>query len=243
MAIEEKRGCGYRKVGGLYLRGSGDGVPCDRLPLPLTVCPCCSAGIKQTRGWTWIDVPLFVGKAHENCIDDNPCVLCTNTEIIGRAGLLWIGTQFYKTTGEFMSESARLGISRRITAVPKGFEIGKTWVLLAHPKACSCERCHGAGIIVEESIPAISMGPDASIATKHEPCSDCKASGRAAGVFRVFRPNAIEKIVTETQSKDEAEMKKLTDRGITPVIVPDDDPDHQGTVYDKDEEPEPDASV
>jgi hypothetical protein len=30
----------------------------------------------------------------------------------------------------------------------------------------------------------------------------------------------------------------LTEKGITPVFVPDDDPDHQGTVYDKEEEEE-----
>lgn len=30
MACEPKRGCGYRKVGGIYLVGGGIGVPCDR---------------------------------------------------------------------------------------------------------------------------------------------------------------------------------------------------------------------
>lgn len=56
MAIEARRGCGYRKVGGIYLVGGGIGVPCDRLPYPLTVCPCCSQGVKQGRGWTWVTV-------------------------------------------------------------------------------------------------------------------------------------------------------------------------------------------
>ena len=64
MAIEQKRGCGYRKVGGLYMVGGGIGVPCDRLPYELTVCPCCSQGVKQSRGWTWIDVAKFFQGMH-----------------------------------------------------------------------------------------------------------------------------------------------------------------------------------
>ncbi|MEI6227005.1 MAG: hypothetical protein WCS72_19880 [Deltaproteobacteria bacterium] len=46
---------------------------------------------------------------------------------------------------------------------------------------------------------------------------------------------AIEKIVTETESKDEAAMEELKGRGITPFVVPDDDKDHQGSVYDSEE--------
>lgn len=34
MASETKRGCGYRKVGGMYLVGDYIRVPCDRLPFP-----------------------------------------------------------------------------------------------------------------------------------------------------------------------------------------------------------------
>ena len=32
--------------------------------------------------------------------------------------------------------------------------------------------------------------------------------------------------MTESQAKDAEEMAKLAERGITPVVVPDDDPDH-----------------
>lgn len=34
------------------------------------------------------------------------------------------------------------------------------------------------------------------------------------------------------------ELQDCADGGITPVFVPDDDPDHKGTVYDKEEEEE-----
>lgn len=59
------------------------------------------------------------------------------------------------------------------------------------------------------------------------------------GIFRVFKPERIEKIITESQSKDAAVMEELIAKHITPVVVPDNDPDHQGTVYDDPEnEPE-----
>ena len=54
MAVEARRGCGYRKVGGLYLMGGTGGMPCCKMPIPLHVCPTCHGGIKQTRGWSWI---------------------------------------------------------------------------------------------------------------------------------------------------------------------------------------------
>ena len=214
MAVEARRGCGFRKVGGLYLMGTGSGFPCDRLPIPLIVCPCCSAGFKQTRGWTWIDVNALVGGIHKNCGDEFPCPLCMATPEMGKAGMLWIGEKFYPSPADFVREADELGISRRIAAIPRNFKIGETWVLLAHPKTLSCPKCGGAGLFQKER------------------CEDCKATGKIAGIFRVFRPHAIEKIITETQSKDAELMEDLRKRGLTPVIVPDDDPDHQGTVYD-----------
>lgn len=39
MAVETKRGCGYRKIGGLYLVAGNLSEPCDRLPWPLHVYP------------------------------------------------------------------------------------------------------------------------------------------------------------------------------------------------------------
>ena len=56
---EAKRGCGYRKAGpdgtGLYLMGEITWSVCERLPFPLTVCPCCGAGVKHTRAFRWIE--------------------------------------------------------------------------------------------------------------------------------------------------------------------------------------------
>jgi hypothetical protein len=78
MAIEPKRGCGYRKVGGLYLVVMGAGRHCGKMPIRAEVCPTCNGGIKPTRGWTWIDpAPLFADRPCDradcgSCPSDGP---------------------------------------------------------------------------------------------------------------------------------------------------------------------------
>jgi hypothetical protein len=131
MAVEEKRGCGYRKVGGLYLICFGAGRHCGKMPVKCEVCPTCNAGIKPTRGWTWIDpVPHFA----ERACDSGNCRACPlgsdNLTDLGPVGLIWIGEQFYPTPQAFVAEAGRMGISRRIPAIPKGF----SW---ARPGCCS----------------------------------------------------------------------------------------------------------
>lgn len=211
MAVEPKRGCGFRKVGGLYLVCDGAGWPCGRLPLPLTVCPTCGAGIKQSRGWTWVDPgELFdaaAGCEWPEAVDTSSgwrgcgnCPLADPRQTMGeRAGLLWIGEKFYASPLEFEVEAGKLGISRRIAAVPHEFELGKTWVLLAHPKAITSQQT------ILEGRGAAEPGP---------------------GVFSVFKPQRIEKIVTETEAADAEAMAVLERRGITPIAVPDGDEDH-----------------
>lgn len=136
---EGPRGCGFRKVGGLYLVSGGLPAPCGRLPMEMKVCPCCGEGIKPARAWTWIDPDLFT-KDLPPCEADH-CKRCPLSGHHGRkAGLLWIGEKFYPTPESFAKESRRLGISRRIVAVPKGFKPGKTWVLLGHRKGIEKEK-------------------------------------------------------------------------------------------------------
>lgn len=233
MSVEARRGCGYRKVGGLYLVSGGAGTPCDRLPIHLDVCPCCHAGFKQSRGWTWIDVALLVGGVHQNCADQTPCPLCMATSDMGKAGLLWIGEKFYKTPADFASEGHALGISRRIHAIPRGFKVGETWVLLAHPKTVTCSECHGAGAVSADN--TVSGWEDGK-------CPKCKGEGKLPGIFCVWRPSRIEKLFKESERESDA-VKDAIEKGITPVFVPDDDKDHMGTVYDKAEEAEEETEV
>lgn len=208
MAIEAKRGCGYRKVGGLYMVGGGVGVPCDRLPFELSVCACCGQGIKQALGWTWIDVGKFFAGAHREWDNGDtnpcgcpgitigqikfPCALCHHPETLGRAGLIWVGEKFYKTPDDFLREGLAMGFSRRIKAVPQGFKIGETYIMLAHAKAV---------------------------------VKDCP------GIFYVWLPSRLERIYKESDRESE-EVKADAKRGIQAVFVPDNDPDHQGNVHD-----------
>lgn len=251
MAVEAKRGCGFRKVGGLYLMGEMGSRPCDRLPLELTVCRCCGEGIKQTRGWRWIDpAQMFDGyhgtvaievPGEDKCECPPECPVCNPADHFDgtKAGLLWVGHGYYKTPQDFMAEGAAQGISRRISTLPIGFRVGETWVFLAHPKAFP-RMCDDDG----------ADGPDVEM---------------VPGIFMAFRPRRIERIVLSSEMAVFQEIVRIrmqanaefefdeeairarqverfgeagmeifrrlqadATRGITLVPVPDDDPDHRG---------------
>jgi hypothetical protein len=123
---------------------------------------------------------------------------------MGRGGLLWIGTQFYPTIETFDAEARAMGVSRRITTVPRDFKIGETWILFAHPR----------GIIK----------PEGDLKSKYVPA-----------IFRVWKPERLERIYKESDRGSEA-VQADEKRGIVPVFVPDNDKDHQGSVYDKEED-------
>jgi hypothetical protein len=210
MAVEAKRGCGYRKVGGIYIVSDPGGFGCCSLPLELSICPCCGGGIKQARGFTWVNPGLLFQKNEPLKPGCNAVCPVANPASMGeRAGLLWVGERFYPTPAAFDREAGTLGISKRVAALPRGFKVGETFVLLAHPKAVLRE-VEAAG----ELVPKL----------EHRP-----------GVFRIFRPSRVEKILNQSMAT-EAELERLKKAGITPVIVPDDDPDHMGSVYDATDE-------
>lgn len=138
--VERKRGCGFRKEGGFYLVANGPAVGCGKLPIPLAVCPCCHAGIKPTRGWTWINgTALAAEKVCDFQPSDTGCEFCPLAKPMGRVGLLWIGEKFYKTPEDFQRESIEQGISRRISQIPRDFKVGETYVWLAHRKTIKNE--------------------------------------------------------------------------------------------------------
>lgn len=189
---EGRRGCGWRKVGGLYLVSSGEVDTCARLPIPLATCPCCGRGMKPARGWTWVDGDELL-RASPECPDRGTkhCELCAIHNWIrhglGQCGLIWIGETHYPTIGHFNREADEMGVSRRIQHVPKKFVFGETIVLLAHKKA-----------IIGE----IEMGKE----IEYSP-----------GIFRIFKPTAIERIVTGEESTDEIDA--MVKRGLTPVMI------------------------
>lgn len=90
---EEKRGCGWRMPGGLYLMGTGESTPCARMPLPLTACSACSAGIKPARSWTWLTVPCALWDASRELCWRSYCSRCPLSRKVEeqRGELLWCG--------------------------------------------------------------------------------------------------------------------------------------------------------
>jgi len=207
---EGPRGCGHRKPGGLYLVTDGLGQPCGRLPLPLVCCPTCGQGIRPARGWSWVDPRPIIQMAPPCVNSPAACGGCPLSRADGlgeRAGIIWVGEQFYRTPTEFNVEAARMGVSRRIHQVPKDFKLGQTWVLLAHRKAIrtTCPACHGLGRVLDVNGPV--------------DCEPCKAVGSTwlPGIFHAFQPARIEYVVRD-QDTDEA-LERLVARGITPVRV------------------------
>lgn len=224
MAVEAKRGCGYRKVGGTYVVSGRLSAPCCRMPLPLTVCPCCGEGVKQSRGWTWIDAGKMFGGTPAPCTTGDavrwpfgvvgigqPLCPAADPASMGRVGLLWIGEQFYPTAQHFIAEGNAQGISRRVAAVPRDYKPGETWVMFAHPKGM-LDAATG------EWIPA---------------------------VVALCRPRGFELIVTQSKmdaadiddSDAAKERERDAKRGIQWIPVPDDDPDHRGSAFDKQPKP------
>lgn len=127
--FDQKRGCGWRKPGGAYLRLDGTGMDCGMFPIYLTSCPCCGEGIKPSWSPRWITAELIQRECSTpGCRGCEPARLDKDEKML----LIFIGTSHYPTPEAFMREARRLGISRRLTnGLPRDFEIGKTWVVLA----------------------------------------------------------------------------------------------------------------
>lgn len=203
---EKKRGCGYRVLGGLYLVGFGSPIECDRLPFKLTVCPVCGAGVKQSRGFTWLNWFEFAGK-HEGCKDKFLCPLC-NPKEGDIFGLLWVGKRYY-TTESFVQEAIAMGISKRIAQIPNKLELGKTRILIAHPDAVTniCPRYNNP------------VGMNTCDACSWSEECEVKTNPTAPGIFYSFVAQRVEMMITKGQSEDKEYIEKLKKRGIKPVIV------------------------
>jgi len=211
----------------MYLCGEFISAPCDRMPFPLTVCPVCGQGIKVGRGFTEVN-PYRLWGNHEKVVSDQPgeshlepicqdrvrpCFLCDPQD--QPAYIMMVGKRYY-TPESFLDEALAMGISKRIPFLPKGLELGKTVLYLAHPKACEVKvqaALQQAMAIVEES------------QTKRPRLLETERVEKALGIFCAFIPQKVEQLVWESKATPE-ELEKLEHRGISPVIIPDGDADH-----------------
>lgn len=214
MAVEKKRGCGYRKVNATYIVSDALGEPCHRLPLPLSVCPTCKCGVKPARGWTWVAPAILgagCGEKRKHC---RACVICTPS-LLGDepVGLLWIGASFYPTPEHFMEEASRQGVSRRIARIPRGFVAGQTWVLMAHREAI-------------EPAP-LPPGPRGKLRAVTDEAVEAELEARrwTPGIITCFRPKAVELILRRSDATP-SRVAEEAERGVRVVVVPDGDPDH-----------------
>ena len=197
VAVEKKRGCGYRKVGGIYLAGDWSPSPCDRLPLAIKACPYCGEHPRFTRSMAGI-APAALWGRHPNteeCVDPPECQACYPSL---REFLMWVGSDY--TVESFRKEAQEMRVSKRIPTIPKDFKVGHSWVYLAKKRLIPTDDADWLPGMEEEK------------------------RGYGPGVFMVWRPARIEKIVTDLTPEEE--LKALVEQGITPVVVPHDDPDH-----------------
>lgn len=203
MAVEPMRSCGYRKVNGLYLCGEGASMQCDRLPYKIENCPVCGSGLKFTRAWTWLDWLKYDG-GHDipPCKDLAPykCPICSPSEFARPYGLLWVGEKFYSPEA-FVRESMQLGISRRLPftgSIPRA------------PKNLKL----GETWVLFAHKHVIHSGKDEHGADVYEPA-----------VFHAFRPTRLELLIWQKDAT-EARLAELERAGITPIVIPDGDKDH-----------------
>lgn len=196
---EAKRGCGFRREGGLYLRADGPGFPCGKFPIILDICPTCGQGIKFARSWTWFDPSKLTepGECGDSCAGAG----CPMFEPPTKAGLIWIGEKHYKTPADWLKEAHEQGVSRRLKFLPHGFKIGEHWVFTAHKKVREAV-CHECGVLTDED-------------SHDKDCAACKGTGKVwkAGIFHAFKPSRVEYIVTGKETEEE--LDKLEARGFT----------------------------
>jgi len=115
--------------------------------------------------WGWM------GRPCGTCVVANPPA--------GRHGLIWVGGMHYKAPSDFVREAASMGVSRKLSAIPKGFKPGETWVYLAHRQAI---RVAMPGAVNEDGTAAVEF---------------------QAGIFSVFKPTAIELVIADEHNVPE----------------------------------------
>lgn len=207
--VDFRRGCGWRdKRGALYLVCEGAGRSCGKLPIPLArVCECC--------GQLVYDVVVdgsVIGRSRSHRKLENPAPLINRQKCkdYGCAGcplyewpentpalLQWIGEQHYPLPTDFTKEAEQFGVSRRIRGVPPWFELGRTWVFIAHAKS-------------------IPLWENMMWNMEHKD-SPFQREDMLPAIFHVFKPTRIEVICDGTETEDE--IDKYLDKGYTPVLV------------------------
>jgi hypothetical protein len=214
MAIEARRGCGFRKAGGIYIVGDGAGEQVPWMPFCIDY--------EFSRGLRWAEpVRLFRTANDKGEADD--------WRSLERVGLIFTGKQYY-STHEFIAEAQRMGISRRVAQIPLDLRPGDP-IALAHVAAVP---------VVTEYAPAYMQRSLHCVYCRHVPAAKGVANALApicgqrhgsptdqvAGVFYLFRAKAIEVVLPESWATRPEIRRACEQRHVTIVAVPDGDRDH-----------------
>ena len=198
------RGCGYRKIGGLYLVSDPSAqLECDALPLPIEACDCCGFEPPFSRNFQWIHTAYIAELSQrkhrkpEGCRCNVACPVCFAPTTLnvdsGKYGFMYVSKRAY-TPPSFVKEAVTMGVSKRIPDIPKGLVLGKTLVLLAHnkvPTNFNLSQTNGLAAKEPEYMTAIFYG---------------------------FIPQRVELLVWKGQYTND-ELLQLKEKGITPVIL------------------------
>lgn len=140
MAIEAKRGCGYRKAGGLYVVGEFEN------PQPAPWLPFCTSHA-QTRSLQWVSgADLFATADGMSAEERASWIVQRAGETASDGGtasvaLMWVGAKHYSPSS-FTAEALTMGVSKRVSSIPKDLRPGDP-VALAHPSAIPVRTVSG----------------------------------------------------------------------------------------------------
>lgn len=259
---EQKRGCGARRWHGTYLVGTGLTVKCDRLPIPLEVCPTCGEGLKFSRNPRQIDAFKMFGvhgaviqgffeacpeASAPEAIPESWCYVCRPPSDVP-SYITGVGERHYSPES-FVKEAMEMGVSKRIPAIPRNLVVGKSVVFLSHKKAIvhktlKCPKCKSLKIA------------DCPGSTNKEPfadinyiCRDCLLEFEIPlseetyqhGIFYAFKPQRIERIYWTSEDTPEL-REKCEKQGVTPVfLMP--DKDHEASKKSKGDDEDSEAEL
>ena len=218
---EPKRGCGFRKLGGIYLVSDpGAQLPCHVMPYPLLPCECCGLTVPFSRGYGWVRPRYFTADckntdcpAHRQCVFTMPnridCPACDATGKVFSADLATVAADL-GIEDDFESAVCR-------TCGGTGNMVGKVGLMWVgrefYPKGSDFVN-EAVSLGVSKRIPTVPRNlvlgktwvmlarkndtecPVCSKTADGEFCDACEGTRKVSIVFYAFRPTRIEMIVT-----------------------------------------------
>ena len=233
--LEPRRGCGYRKVGKLYVVGIGIFKGCHRLPLPLTVCPICGNGIKHTRGWIRLKPRRLFGTCSEGVVRCPECgeEMTRTNEFMGKPfKTVWYCNEC-KVALEGWSEKCTCDEKCNVCNPPK--KAFMLWVGEKFYPTPTHFALEAEMLGVCKAVPSIPKDFELGktiVYLAHRKAVNMYVENpntltgyevkKHAGIFMSFKPTRFEMLVKksdfETNEEKYMEMEK---RGIEIVVVPD----------------------